>query len=165
MKPLIVLLLFIASLNAAIAQNQVTTFVLIRHAEKDLTQSTNDPDLSAEGKKRAQRLTAMFNEGEVTAIYSTPYKRTRQTVEPLATNKRLTVSEYSGNKEDEIDAMLKAHAGGTIIVVGHSNTIPWFANKLLGIEKYRPMEDDDYDNVWMVSVVEKGNAKLVWLNY
>jgi 2,3-bisphosphoglycerate-dependent phosphoglycerate mutase len=165
MKPLSVLLLFIASLNAAIAQNQVTTFVLIRHAEKDLTQSTNDPDLSAEGKKRAQRLTAMFNEGEVTAIYSTPYKRTRQTVEPLATNKRLTVSEYSGNKEDEIDAMLKAHAGGTIIVVGHSNTIPWFANKLLGIEKYRPMEDDDYDNVWMVSVVEKGNAKLVWLNY
>jgi 2,3-bisphosphoglycerate-dependent phosphoglycerate mutase len=165
MKPLSVLLLFIASLNAAIAQNQVTTFVLIRHAEKYLTQSTNDPDLSAEGKKRAQRLTAMFNEGEVTAIYSTPYKRTRQTVEPLATNKRLTVSEYSGNKEDEIDAMLKAHAGGTIIVVGHSNTIPWFANKLLGIEKYRPMEDDDYDNVWMVSVVEKGNAKLVWLNY
>jgi 2,3-bisphosphoglycerate-dependent phosphoglycerate mutase len=166
MKSIYILVLFVLSFTASLAQDVVTTFVLIRHAEKDLTQSTNDPDLSAEGKKRAQRLAAMFNEGEVTAIYSTPYKRTRQTVEVLAAKKGLALQEYSANKEEEIDAMLKTHAGGTIIVVGHSNTIPWFANKLLGVEKYRPMEDDDYDNVWIVSLIEKGKtAKLIWLNY
>lgn len=166
MKSVLIFILLVSSLTASRAQDPVTTFVLIRHAEKDFTQSTNDPDLSAEGRKRAQRLAAMFNEGEVTAIYSTPYKRTRQTVEVLATNKGLTILEYSANKEEEIDVMLKAHAGGTVVVVGHSNTTPWFANKLLGMEKYRPMEDGDYDNVWIVTLTEKGkHARLVWLNY
>lgn len=161
------LVLLLAYLNLpALAQEQVTTFILIRHAEKDLTQSTNDPDLSPEGKKRARKLAELLNETDVTAIYSTPYKRTRQTVEVLAAQKGLSILEYTANKEEEINVMLNAHAGGTIVVSGHSNTVPWFANKLLGVEKYRPWEDGDYDNVWVISVVEKGkSAKLVWLNY
>jgi 2,3-bisphosphoglycerate-dependent phosphoglycerate mutase len=161
------LVLLLAHLNlSALAQEQVTTFILIRHAEKDLTQSTNDPDLSPEGKKRARKLAELLNETDVTAIYSTPYKRTRQTVEVLAAQKGLSILEYTANKEEEINVMLNAHAGGTIVVSGHSNTVPWFANKLLGVEKYRPWEDGDYDNVWVISVVEKGtSAKLLWLNY
>ncbi|MBX2967158.1 MAG: histidine phosphatase family protein [Cyclobacteriaceae bacterium] len=148
------------------AQDNLTTFILVRHGEKAVDKSTNDPDLSPEGKKRAERLAALLNEGEVNAIYSTPYKRTRQTVEPLATAKDLTIHDYAPNKEAAIDAMLAEHRGGTIVVAGHSNTIPWFANKLLGAEKYQPWEEDDYDNVWIVTVSEKGKlVKLVWLNY
>lgn len=158
-----VLFLFSTELSA---QDKLTTFILIRHAEKDMTQSTNDPDLSAEGKKRAERLAALLNEGEVNAIYSTPYKRTRQTVELLAKAKGLSINDYQVNKEEEIDRMIASHAGGTIVVSGHSNTIPWFANKLLGYDKYRPWEDGDYDNVLLITVTERGKlAKLVWLNY
>lgn len=157
---------FLFVIYSSVAQDKITTFVLIRHAEKAMDQSTNDPDLSAVGKKRAQRLADLLNEGEVNAIYSTPYKRTRQTVEPLAVKKGLTILDYEINKEEEIDKMLSAHTGGTIVVVGHSNTIPWMANKLLGVQKYHPWEDGDYDNVWIISVVEKGkSAKLVWVNY
>lgn len=162
---LFVLLLAGYSFTAG-AQESITTFILIRHAEKDLTQSTNDPDLSAEGKSRSLRLAAMLYETTVSAIYSTPYKRTRQTVDPLAANKNLTISDYNASSEDDIDSMITKHKGGTIVVAGHSNTIPWFANKLLGVEKYRPLEDGDYDNVWVINVLEKGkSAKLVWLNY
>jgi hypothetical protein len=51
-KNLVAIFLFLSS--AAFSQEElVTTFILVRHAEKDLTQSTNDPDLSAEGKTRA----------------------------------------------------------------------------------------------------------------
>ncbi len=159
--------LFLAGTSVSIyAQESITTFILIRHAEKDLTQSTNDPDLSAEGKSRSLRLAALLNETTVTAIYSTPYKRTRQTVNPLAANKNLTISDYNASSEDDIDSMIAKHRGGTIVVTGHSNTIPWFANKLLGVEKYRPLEDGDYDNVWIITLSEKGkHAKLVWLNY
>jgi 2,3-bisphosphoglycerate-dependent phosphoglycerate mutase len=165
MKFFLVLLLTSLTLPT-LAQEKITTFILIRHAEKDLTQSTNDPDLSPEGKKRARKLADLLNETDVTAIYSTPYKRTRQTVEVLASQKSLNILEYNANKEEDIDSMLTAHAGGTIIVSGHSNTVPWFANKLLGTEKFRPWEDGDYDNVWVIGVVEKGkSAKLVWLNY
>lgn len=148
------------------AQDKITTFILIRHAEKAMEQSTNDPDLAPAGKKRAQRLADLLNEGEVNAIYSTPFKRTRQTVEPLAVKKGLTILDYEINKEEEIDKMITAHAGGTVVVVGHSNTIPWMANTLLGVQKYHPWEDGDYDNVWVITLVDKGkSAKLVWLNY
>lgn len=148
------------------AQESITTFILVRHAEKDLTQSTNDPDLSSEGKARALRLAALLNETSISAIYSTPYKRTRQTVDPLAANKNIKIIEYNASSEDDIDSMLGKHRGGTIVVSGHSNTIPWFANRLLGMEKYRPLEDGDYDNVWVITLSEKGkHASLVWLNY
>src|SRR5690606_29961875 len=102
-----VLFLFSTELSA---QEKLTTFILIRHAEKDMTQSTNDPDLSPEGKKRAERLAALLNEGEVNAIYSTPYKRTRQTVEVLAKAKGIQVEDYQVNKEEEIDRMISSHA-------------------------------------------------------
>jgi 2,3-bisphosphoglycerate-dependent phosphoglycerate mutase len=163
---LLFIFLLAGSSLTACAQESITTFILIRHAEKDLTQSTNDPDLSAEGKSRSLRLAALLNETTVTAIYSTPYRRTRQTVDPLAAKKNLTISEYTASSEEDIDSMLSKHKGGTLVIAGHSNTIPWFANKLLGMEKYKPLEDGDYDNVWIITVSEKGKyAKLVWLNY
>jgi broad specificity phosphatase PhoE len=158
--------LLIFSALAVHAQESITTFILLRHAEKDLTQSTNDPDLSEEGKMRANRLAQLFAETEVSAIYSTPYKRTRQTVAVLAANKNLAITDYTANNEDELHRMLADHSGGTIVISGHSNTIPWMANKLIGMEKYRPLEDGDYDNIWVVNVIGIGkSAKLVWLNY
>jgi 2,3-bisphosphoglycerate-dependent phosphoglycerate mutase len=166
MMPKLLLILLLMVAVEAKAQQTITTFVLIRHAEKDLTQSTNDPDLAPEGKQRATKLAEVFAESEVTAVYSTPYKRTRQTVIELASRKNLPVNTYDANSEADIDKMLAEHRGGTIVVTGHSNTIPWFANKLIGMEKYRPLEDGDYNNLWIISVVEKGKvAKLMWLNY
>lgn len=151
---------------ASHAQEKITTFILIRHAEKDLTQSTNDPDLSLAGKKRAINLAEILKETEVTAIYSTPYKRTRQTVEILSVVKQLQVRDYTANSEEDIKGMLASHAGGTLVVSGHSNTIPGFINKLIGTEKYKPFEDDDYDNLIIVDVLEIGRVtKIVWLNY
>jgi len=164
-KKMSILLLVLVGFTVS-AQEQLTTFILIRHAEKAMEQSTNDPDLSPIGQKRAQRLSDLLNEGEVNAIYSTPFKRTRQTVEPLATKKGLSIQDYQINKEEEIDRMIAQYNGGTIVVVGHSNTIPWMANTLLGVQKYHPWEDGDYNNVLVITVFERGkSAKLVWLNY
>ncbi len=151
---------------AASAQENITTFILVRHAEKDLTQSTNDPDLAPEGKQRAIKLADMLQQTPVTAIYSTPYKRTRQTVDVLAGRKRITVSDYTANDEAELARMIAANKGGTVVVTGHSNTIPWMANKLLGTEKYRPLEDGDYGTLWIITVAEKEQqAKLLWLSF
>jgi 2,3-bisphosphoglycerate-dependent phosphoglycerate mutase len=164
-KNLVAIFLLLSS-TAFSQEELVTTFILVRHAEKDLTQSTNDPDLSAEGKTRADRLVEMLKKTEVQAIYSTPYKRTQQTVAPLASSKSLEVVSYQGNKLEEVDTILKQHAGKTIVMVGHSNTIPQVVNYLVGEEKYRVMEDGDYGNIIVVSVVTKGkNAKVVWLKY
>jgi len=103
---------------------------------------------------------------DIRAIYSTPFKRTQQTVESLATAKGLQVMPYQANKMDEIDNMIKRHAGGAVLLSGHSNTVPLILNYLIGEEKYRVLDDGDYGNIIIVSVTERGkNAKVVWLRY
>lgn len=166
MRKTLVALLLLINGTAFCQEELITTFILVRHAEKDLTQSTNDPDLSTEGKIRADRLVEMLKKTDVQAIYSTPYKRTQQTVGPLAAGKSLPVKSYQANKMDEIDSILKEYAGGTIVMAGHSNTVPQVINYLLGEEKYKVMEDGDYGNIILVSVATRGkNAKVVWLKY
>lgn len=164
MKTYILFLLLVIS-TAAYSQQIITTFILTRHAEKG-DDGTKDPDLTQAGQNRAQSLTKLLKETKVDAIYATNYKRTRNTVTPLALAKGLSVTGYEPLKTDEIDRMLMTHAGGTIVISGHSNTIPWVANYLIGKEDYKPFEDSDYDNLMIVTVVEKGKtANVTWLNY
>ncbi len=87
------------------------------------------------------------------------------TVTPLAKAEGLEVRNYDANKHEAIDAMLKNFPGGTIVVCGHSNTIPWTVNYLTGKEEFKNFDDGDYDNVLIVEVIEKGRGKVVWLEY
>jgi broad specificity phosphatase PhoE len=152
-------------MSFSLAQAQPTTFILVRHAEKE-NDGTKDPDLTEAGINRAQLLSRMLQKMAVSAIYSTAYKRTRNTVAPLAKAKGLRVQDYEALKSGEIDQMLKTNSGGTIVVVGHSNNIPWIANYLTGKETYNDYADSDYENIFIVTVVEKGkNAKVAWLTY
>ena len=74
--------------------------------------------------------------------------------------------EYEAFKNEEIDRMLSKHSGGTIVISGHSNTIPAIVNYLTGKEEYKTFEDTDYSNLIIVTVVEKGIfAKVTWLKY
>ena len=165
MKRILLLVLLATSLGAY-GQQTLTTFILTRHAEKG-NDGTKDPDLAAAGNERAQLLARMLTETKVDAVYSTNYKRTRNTVTPLAQAKGLTVVGYESFKGDEVDQMISKHFGGTIVIAGHSNDIPWIVNYLTGKkEEYKTFDDTDYNNLIIVTVVEVGKtAKITWLNY
>ncbi len=164
MKKLILFFLLTIG-NTAYSQQIITTFILTRHAEKS-DDGTKDPDLTAAGNERAQLLIKMLKETKVDAVYATAYKRTRNTVAPLAQAKGLTLEGYEAFKTDEIDLMLKKYTGGTVVISGHSNNIPWIVNYLIGKEQYQSFEDTRYDNLIVVSVIEKGkSAKVTWLSY
>lgn len=153
------------------AQNDVlTTFILIRHAEKEgqnaMASSNKDPKLSVEGLKRAEKLVTLFTNSEISAIYSTPFIRTKSTVEPLAQSKSLSVLEYTPQKLDQIDKMLSDHSGKTIVVCGHSNTIPKIANYLTRSERFKDFDDSDYGNILIVTVSsDQKNSTVTWLRY
>lgn len=106
-----------------------TTILLVRHAEKE---KGNDPSLTKAGQKRAQALVSLTKDRTITGIYSTNYKRTLETVTPLATHLQLKINHdidpmnFSALLED----IKKHHAGKTVVIVGHSNTIPSFVNSL-----------------------------------
>jgi|DewCreStandDraft_4_1066084.scaffolds.fasta_scaffold89386_2 broad specificity phosphatase PhoE len=158
------LLLLVAC--SSFAQQPVTTFILVRHAEKDMTQSTPDPDLSAEGHARARRLALLFEKTEIAAVYSTPFKRTRQTVEPLAAGKKLTIQQYAVNDEKEVDKIFAAYKGKTVFIGGHSNTVPQLLNYITGDSQYTTFDDLDYGNIIIVSVTElRKPGSVIWLKY
>lgn len=165
MKRLLVLIIFAAVTSSGFSQNSITTFILVRHSEK-IVDGSKDPELSEAGKKRAEALARHLAQTKMDAIYSTKFKRTEMTAAPLAKTTSLPIQNYDGAKMEEIDAMLQKHAGGTVLVVGHSNTTPAMINYLTGKTEYKNFEDADYGNLIIVSVVEKGKTtKVTWLRY
>ncbi len=74
------LFLFTFASDGVFAQHRKLTVILLRHAEKDISENadTANPDLSAEGKLRAQKLIQIINKYHPDAIYSTNFIRTRR---------------------------------------------------------------------------------------
>ena len=91
------------------------TVILVRHAEKKIVPPENkDPDLSPAGLARAEELGRMFGDTGITAIYATQYKRTQQTVKPLADKLGLqSYSELKRKKTSELVKQIRSqNAGG-----------------------------------------------------
>src|SRR2546423_13112480 len=80
----------------------VTTVILIRHAEKVIDPNNSDVDLSPAGQARAQELARMFGDGGINAIYATQYKRTQESVRPLADRLGMTVNLVDSKKTPEL---------------------------------------------------------------
>jgi len=164
MKKLIIGVLLLIVTQVGYAQT-ITTFILIRHAEK-ATQGGSDPELKPEGVKRAESFASLFSKASVDAIYSTNFKRTRNTVTPLANAKGLALNAYTSMKAADLESLLTKHAGGTIVIAGHSNTIPEIANALIGEKKFKQFGDDDYGNIIVITVQQMGkDAKVLWMRY
>src|SRR5437764_10053998 len=124
------ILLVMVCACAAAAQNK--TIVLVRHAERASNVATEpDPDLSPEGRERSQALVKVLRKDKPPEIFSTEYKRTRQTVEPIAAARHKQVQIYDPAKHAElIDQIMKSKTEH-YLVVGHSNSVPVLANLLV----------------------------------
>ncbi|KYG73641.1 hypothetical protein AWW68_13205 [Roseivirga spongicola] len=165
MKKILVLCFLLGlAISPAFAQTDLTTFILVRHAEKS-NDDPRDPSLSAEGEARAQKLAEVLAEQDIAAIYSTPFKRTRTTAEPLAQAKGLTVNVYDFRSQTYLQDMLKKHKGSTILISGHSNTTPMVANILLGSEKFKQLDEKEYGMIFIVTVSEIGKGTVTVLKY
>lgn len=141
-----------------------TTVILVRHAEKAVVQG-DDPPLSDIGRKRAAALRHALEKAGVTAIYATQYQRTQQTVEPLAKSTRLSVTRIDATRTESLVAEIRRkHRGETVLIAGHSNTIPGII-KALGVAESSAIADSDYDDLFVVTVPKSGPARLLHLQY
>jgi Fructose-2,6-bisphosphatase len=164
MKKILLLVVVTFFLAIGASAQSLTTFILVRHAEK-ANDGSKDPVLTELGTGRAMALSKLLNETKVDAVYSTKTQRTEGTVTPLANAKGLKIVNYNPSKNDYLDQLLQQHKGGTVVICGHSNTIPGAANYLLGNSDLKNFDDADYDNILVVTVSEIGKGKLVWMNY
>lgn len=128
-----------------------TTYYLIRHAEKDRTNPDDeDPNLDADGIKRAQNWAEIFSELEIDIIYASNYKRTQQTATPIAESKGLPVNSYDPHNVYETD-FFEITKGLNVLVVGHSNTVPVFANHVLQEQRYKNIPDSIDGRLYVVT--------------
>lgn len=123
------------------------TFYLVRHAEKEL--EGRDPELSAAGYERAKALAARLGPVELSAVYSTDTRRTRDTAAVVLAQKNMTLQIYDGRGlEDFAETLFDAR--GNILIVGHSNTTPQLAEALGGEGGSPIVEATEYDRLYIL---------------
>jgi phosphohistidine phosphatase SixA len=152
------LLSIVTTLALAMPAAAQPTIFVVRHAERadggagvSPTMSA-DPDLSEKGKARAQALALVLKDAKITAIYTTQYKRTMQTAEPLA--RALSVQPTPIDARDTAALIDQLKAGGNALVVGHSNTVGTILQQL-GVAEAIELGDNDYDDLFVVVRGEK----------
>ncbi|MGH8077319.1 MAG: SixA phosphatase family protein [Lysobacter sp.] len=136
-------------------------FVVVRHAEKR-SDDPRDPLLTDAGLARAQRLAVSLAAEPLAAVYATSYRRTQQTAAPSAAAHGLPVTTYDAKQEaKQLAATLKhRHASGTVLIVGHSNTVPGIAAALCDCV-VAPIGDSEFDRRLHVRIGGDGKATLL----
>lgn len=157
---------FSAALAPLAAQDAPTVVVLVRHGEKGTT-SANDPALTEAGVARAQALVKALTGAKVGAVIATQFTRTRETASPIAEAVHLPIETVAtGPMEAHAKAVADAvrrHAGTTVVVVGHSNTLaPIIA--ALGGPTLSDLCDSEYSTLFTL-ILDKGSARLVRGSY
>jgi broad specificity phosphatase PhoE len=164
MKRLALVFALLATSLAA-APQPVTTVILVRHAEK--ASQDDDSPLSVAGVERAKELARVLSGVKVDAIYTTQFKRTRDTALPVAEALGVTPVVRNTGKTYATDLakhIIDAHRGQTVLVVGHSNsTIDVI--KAFGASDVAAMPDSQYDNLYVLTDVEGAAPKVVTLRF
>lgn len=154
---------FLSPTATAVAQAP-TTIILVRHAEKAGEPGDRDPELNDAGRRRAAALARVLGDANISAIYSTQVLRTRNTAAPLARRLGIDVTITPDFIEDMAVTLRSEHSGETVLVVGHSNTVPQTINAL-GAGPMENLADDEYDWLFVVTLAANGSVSLMKLRY
>ena len=146
-----------------------TTVIFVRHAEK-AAEPADDPGLSPAGQRRVAELTRQLVDADVVAgvdaVYSTPYRRSEETARPVAEALGLPVHSYdAADTEAIMEFIVREHKGKIILVVGHSNTLPRLMADMGASKKVPEIAEDEYDNIFIVSIPWFGKTKTIRLRY
>lgn len=132
-------------------ETKATTYYLVRHAEKDRSDSTNkNPELTEAGYQRAKNWNTILNHVDFDLIYTTNYNRTIQTTQFVAERANVTPIIYEAHNLIT-DEFLQRTKGKTVFIVGHSNTIPKIVNQLIGEAKYQDISDSENGSLFIVT--------------
>lgn len=143
--------------------------VLARHAER-AAEPASDPGLTDAGRARAAALAETLAGIRVEAAIVTPYRRTRETAGPVAAANGIEpiAVEVRGGLAAHVAAVAEAvrarPAGATVVVVGHSNTIPRIVTALGGPE-LADLCETEYAKLFVLAVPDTGPARLVIARY
>jgi phosphohistidine phosphatase SixA len=167
MKYLIIFLALTGLQNSAAAQQEpgVTRIFIVRHAEKE---TGKDPLLTAAGNARAGDLMRTLQNEDIRKIYVSQYRRTQNTGDSLRLQLKIDTVHYAADTvcDNLVNAIMEhSDFGKTILIIGHSNTIPQIIRKF-GVtdHPYGDIPDNEFDNLFMITY-KKEKAKLKVMKY
>ena len=163
MKQFLFILLILFSID--LSGQDCTAIYLIRHAEKDRTDIKNkNPHLNELGKNSTFKWVEVFKNVQFDKIFSTNYNRTIETVTPISHEKKIEISIYSPSNMD-YENFKSEILGEKVLVVGHSNTIPFFVNGLIRKEIYQQIDDLNNANLYKVTICNDNiSHSLLYIN-
>jgi broad specificity phosphatase PhoE len=142
---------------------QGATIIVVRHAERNAGM-TPDVLLSPQGEERARELAHVLKDANIRAIFATEVRRTQQTAEPTAKEFHLQPAVIPAKDIDALVSRLKALPDDeTVLVVGHSNTVPLVVERLGGTVP--AVSDTEYDRLVVVVTSRKGKPAILTLRY
>jgi phosphohistidine phosphatase SixA len=153
------LLAAVTAIDAA-AQQAV---IVVRHAEK--ADQSSDAPLSLEGMARATALAELLRDAKVTHVFTSEYRRTRDTAVPLADRQKLTIEPVPARDLPALVGKIRGvDASAIVLVVAHSNTIsPMLA--ALGWPNTLTLTDEQYDDAFVLTPRQGGPASVLRLKY
>jgi phosphohistidine phosphatase SixA len=106
----------------------------------------------------------MLSDASVDAIFVSQYRRTQQTAQPLAAALGLQPVVVPAEEQDRLVEQLRdASDGETVVVVGHSNTLPAIAEALGA--RLGPVDEADSGGFWVVTVSRLRGTQALTLRY
>lgn len=111
-------------------------------------EGVRDPDLTAEGQAAASRLAALLARNPPGVIFVSDTKRARQTAAPAAARFKVTPTIYDPRDTPGVIARVMGQEG-TVLVVGHSNTVPDIVAGLGG-KRPGPLVHADFGDLWRI---------------
>ena len=151
-------------------ESQVTTTVIITtHAELETDLSSNS-GLSDEGIKRANRLASTLSSVDVIAgldaIYTTSYRSTQETAEPISRRLNLPINIVDQDASEVfIESIMDDHSGQIVLIVSHPENLPGLIVQLQGSKKINIESLINNDQLFIVTVPWFGKVKTLQLTY
>lgn len=173
----LIFLLAVASLLFVVPQGEFkpTIVYLVRHAER-ADEPRQDPPLNEKGVLRSQDLARVLVSANIKTIITSQYLRTRQTAEPLAKQANIPMTPVSlsvstsnprmitNQSTAEVASKILERPGESVLVVGHTNSIPDVI-KMLGGDVTPVMDEKKFDDLFVVTIYAKGKAKVAHMKY
>lgn len=160
----LVLLFIVGKATIALA-GETTTVIVLRHAEK-AAEPADDPVLSPMGVARAERLAALLGSANVAAVYASDTRRAKQTAASLAARRGLSVTVRDGKDvKGLLEEIGSRQVGRTVVVVGHSDTVPDIVAALTRGRHRVVLGEGDFDRVFIVTVTRFGPPAMTELRY
>jgi 2,3-bisphosphoglycerate-dependent phosphoglycerate mutase len=136
-----------------------TKVFVVRHAEA--TADPNDPGLTAAGQTRADNLAALLADDHLAAVYTSQYRRTKDTGTPAATGAGITVTvktvgaSTTAYAADLAATVMQNPTQKAVLIVGHSNTVPETVKALSGTT-VPAIADTEYNRLYIVTLAADG---------